>query len=70
MRALKQRLKSRVVVTLKSGDAFDGILWHADRDVWVLRSATAVHAGPNGSSIGLDGEVVLLASEINYAQRP
>jgi small nuclear ribonucleoprotein (snRNP)-like protein len=69
-RALKERLKSRVIVTLKAGDSFDGVLWSVDRDVWVLRNATALQAGPRGANVGLDGEVVLLVSEISYAQRP
>lgn len=69
-RALKSRLKSRVIVTLKSGEAFDGILWSADRDVWILRDATAVQAGPRNQNIAVDGETVLLTSEISYAQRP
>lgn len=70
MRALKQRLKSRVIVTLHSGEAFDGVLWETDRDAWVLKNATALAAGPDRSNVPLDGEVVLLTAEISYAQRP
>lgn len=69
-RALKSRLRSRVIVTLASGESFDGILWEADRDVWVLRDARALGGGRDGATVGLDGEVVLLADQILYAQRP
>lgn len=69
-RTLKDRLRSRMIVTLKSGDTFDGVLWSQDREVWVLRNATALQAGPRGANVGLDGEVLLFVSEINYVQRP
>lgn len=69
-RVLKQRLRHRVIVTLRSGEAFDGVLWEADGTAWVLRNAAALAAGQRGTNVALDGEVVLLVSEISYAQRP
>lgn len=68
--ALRSRLRSRVVVTLKSGAAFDGILFQADRSAWVLRNAHALGAGDDNGNVPVDGEVVILASDIDFAQRP
>lgn len=67
---LRERLRSRVIVTLKSGQCFGGVLWEADEQVWVLREATAVGAGEGGDNLGLDGELVIVARDIAYAQRP
>jgi small nuclear ribonucleoprotein (snRNP)-like protein len=67
---LRARLRERVIVTLKSGDAFGGVLWEADESVWVLREALAIGVGENGSNVGVDGELVLIARDIAYAQRP
>lgn len=68
-RVVKSRLRSRVVVTLKSGESFTGVLFEADRQAWVLREAEVINGVRNGN-LPLDGEVVLLVSEIAYAQRP
>lgn len=67
---LRSRLRERVIVTLKSGDAFGGVLWEADAQVWVLREAVAIGVGENRSNVGVDGELVLIARDIAYAQRP
>ena len=69
-RLLKQRLLSRVVVTMKSGQSFDGLLYQLDEHAWFLRDAHAVGAGEKRTDLPLDGEVVLLTSEIAFAQRP
>lgn len=70
LRLVRSRLRSRVIVTLKSGASFDGVLYAADREAWVLRDATALAAGERGASVPVDGEVLVLAGEIDYAQRP
>jgi hypothetical protein len=68
--SVAQRMRSRVVVTLKSGAAFDGVLHTADGSAWVLRSAHALGAGEDGGPVPVDGEVLILTSDIDYAQRP
>lgn len=70
MSLLRKRLKTRLLVTLKSGDVFDGVLFAVDRSCWVLRNATAVGAGRDGAPVPLDGEVVLLTADVAFAQRP
>lgn len=69
-RLLRQRLRARVVVTMKSGQSFDGVLYEIDPQAWFLRDAAAIGAGEKGVNLPLDGEVVLLTSEIAFAQRP
>lgn len=68
--SVSSRLRSRVVVTLKSGAAFDGVLFSADSRAWVLRSAHALGAGEDNGNVPVDGEVVILTDQIEFAQRP
>jgi small nuclear ribonucleoprotein (snRNP)-like protein len=65
---LKAQTRKKVVVTLKSGTAFRGVLYSADPAVLVLRNAEAI--SPDGNAVIVDGEVVLLAGEIDFLQRP
>ena len=69
-RLLKERLLYRVIVTTKAGAAFEGVLFEVDPQAWVLRDAYAVGAGEKGTNLSVDGEVVILAADIAYAQRP
>jgi len=68
---LRHRLLKNVIVTLKSGESFQGALWDRDRRAWVLRNAeqlTVVDSRPTATAV--DGEVVILTENIAYAQRP
>lgn len=65
---LRRRRLQRLVVTLKSGAAFDGVLWTHDREAWVLRHAVLLHGQADRTPV--DGEVVLLVKDIDYTQRP
>lgn len=67
---LRRRRLNRIIVTLKSGSSFSGILWMHDRDALVLRQSTALNVAPDQSEVGVDGELILLRSEIDYVQRP
>lgn len=67
---VSRRLRSRVLVTLKSGASFDGVLFSADRSVWVLRDAHALGAGDNGATVPVDGEVLIFVADVEYAQKP
>lgn len=70
MSVLRQRLRERLLVTMKSGETFDGVLWQEDRRAWVLRNAQALNTGRGGTTVPLDGEVILLVADIAFAQRP
>jgi hypothetical protein len=63
-------LRERVLVTLKSGEGFDGVLLRADRRSWELVQARAVRAGQNGADVPVDGSLIIPADNVAYAQRP
>lgn len=69
-RLVRSRVRDRLVVTLKSGAGFEGVLYAADRQVWVLRGVTAIGAGERSTDVPVDGEMVILVADIDYAQRP
>lgn len=58
------------MVTLKSGDSFDGVLYSADTSALVLRQAAAVGAGENKTDLPLDGELLVLLADVAFIQRP
>jgi hypothetical protein len=68
-RILSERISEKIILTLKQGQAFEGVLWDADDKVWVLRNAEAIGAAKNGGALPLDGEVLVLASDILHVQR-
>lgn len=67
---VEERMRERVLVTLVTGEAFAGVLWEADARAWVLRDAVAVGAANDSTNVSVDGEVVLPAANIAFAQRP
>lgn len=69
-RVLTSRFRERVVVTTKSGESFDGILYSADDKALVLRQAAAVGAGENKADLPLDGELIVLLADVAFMQRP
>lgn len=67
-RVVRDRVRQRVIVTLKSGGAFSGVLWDWDREAFVLRAAAQLVEG--AAPISADGELVFLASDVDYLQFP
>ena len=67
---IRTRLRSKVVVTLKSGAAFGGVLWEHDRTALVLRGAYAIGAADRGENLPVDGELILYAVDVEYIQKP
>lgn len=72
MSILRRRMRSRLVVTMKSGETFDGVLYEQDRQTWVLRNTQVIQQGrgPTPTTVPLDGEVILLTADVAFAQRP
>jgi hypothetical protein len=68
-RIIRERISEKVIVTLKQGQAFEGVLWDADDKCWVLRNAEAIGAAKGGGSLPLDGEVLVLTGDILHVQR-
>lgn len=62
------RAKREVIVTLKTGETFTGALYASDRDCLVLRNAEAIGFGPDSRNAPVQGEAVLLRSNVAYVQ--
>ena len=67
---LSARLRDSVVVTLKTGESFSGILYSHDASALVLRNAHAIGAGERKTDLPLDGEVLLLWADVAWVQIP
>lgn len=71
-RLLRQMLRERFVVTLKSGETFDGLLDDHDESVIEFLDPYAVTQERDGttSRLGIDGRLYLQRADIAYMQRP
>ena len=66
----KNRWRDKVVVTLKTGESFAGVLWSSDKRALVLRNSTALGVGENRADVSVDGEVIVLLADVAFIQRP
>lgn len=55
-------------VTLKDGSDFGGILFDADKECFILRSAIARHVGSKSEDVPVDGEVLILRADVAFIQ--
>ena len=69
-RILSSRFRERVLVTLKTGESFDGVLYSADSHALVLRNVEAVGMGERKTNLPVDGEVIVLLPDVAWLQRP
>lgn len=69
-RALRSKLRTHVLLTLKTGETFKGVLYEADRLILTIRNAEAVGAGEKSTDVPLDGELVVFIADVAYIQRP
>lgn len=69
-RVLTGHLRERVVVTLKSGDSFNGLLYTHDDRVLELRQAQALGAGEKSTDLPLDGTLLVLMADVAFIQIP
>lgn len=65
-RILTARTRRAVMVTLKSGASFKGVLTDADAHALVLKGAEAVGA----EVVPVDGELIVLRADVDYMQLP
>lgn len=65
---LHARAKRTVVVTLITGETFTGVLYSSDRDCLILRNAEAIGFGNDPRNVPVQGEAVLLRSNVAYLQ--
>ena len=66
---LSAAVRERVLVTLKSGEGFDGVLFRADRGSWELVQAKAFGVGDRGADVPVNGALLIPAENVAYAQR-
>lgn len=68
---LKRCIRHRVIVTLKSGAAFGGVLYEADSEAFVLKEATVLEDnGTDRRPVPADGVIVVLRADVDYLQFP
>lgn len=67
---LRQSIKERVIVTLKTGEGFEGVLFWADGKTWELVRAKALGVGDRGADVPVNGTLLIPADNVAYAQRP
>lgn len=69
-RVISSRLRERVIVTLKTGESFAGVLFSHDKGALVLRETDALGVNEDRSDLRLDGELIVLMPDVAYIQRP
>ncbi len=67
---LATRRRRSVLVTLKSGESFSGVLMESDAQALVLHQAQALGIGENRTNVAVDGEVVILRPDVAFIQLP
>lgn len=67
-KVITSRLRERVIVTLKTGETFSGVLYSHDDKALVLREAQALGAGEHSTDLPLDGELMALLPNVAYIQ--
>lgn len=65
---LAERARRQVIVTLKTTDAFRGVLYATDRETLVLREAHALAYGAKKDNVVVEGELILLRADVAYIQ--
>ena len=66
---LKNRLRSEVILTLKGGSSFRGVLFDADREAFVLRNVEHL-VERDDRPTPVDGELVVLVADVLFVQIP
>lgn len=68
-RIIRSHLRRAVVVTLKTGEGFHGVLFDADPEAIVIRNCAAVEtSGSDRVPVPVDGELVVLRQDVAYLQ--
>lgn len=68
-RLVRRRVRDTVVVTLKDGQAFRGVLFDVDGRSFVLRD-TKVVVADGARQVPVDGELLVARADVAYMQRP
>lgn len=68
--SLKTLERRRAIVTVKTGEAFAGVLYAVDRESLRLRNAELVAVTDKRAHLPVDGEVLILRADVAYLQLP
>jgi hypothetical protein len=66
---LSMLVREQIVVTMKTGETFSGVLWEETGRELILRGAAGVSMD-RGNDIGIDGELLVFVTDIAYVQKP
>lgn len=66
---VRRRLKATVVVELKSGETFRGVLAACDRRTLCLRNVESL-VDPRAAATVVDGELLIPRPDVKFMQRP
>lgn len=70
-RLIREHTRRKVIVTLKTGEGFGGVLFSADSEAVILREAVLLDAGGTDRvPTPIDGELLVLRPDIAYLQFP
>jgi small nuclear ribonucleoprotein (snRNP)-like protein len=70
-RLIREHLRRKVIVTLKTGEGFGGVLFSADSEAVVLRDAVLLDGnGTDRTPTPVDGELLVLRADVSYLQFP
>lgn len=69
-KVMNRRLRCKVLLTCKSGEAFEGVLYEFDRTAFVLRNVRAVapSTNPDPAVTPIDGELLVLVDDVAFLQ--
>jgi hypothetical protein len=66
-RIVQQQLRTRFIITMKSGQTWSALLISADRNTLHLAEASAIT--PGGDATPADGQIFLPRADVAYMQR-
>lgn len=66
---IRNHLRRRAIVTTHDGQGFSGVLYDADTEAVILREAEALDLA-DGTRVAVDGELLILRTEVAYIQLP
>lgn len=70
-RLIREHVRRRCIVTLKTGEGFGGVLFSADSEAIVLREAVLLDdSATDRTSSPVDGELLVLRADVAYLQFP
>lgn len=68
-RIIRAHVRRSVLVTLKTGEGFQGVLFDADSEAFVLRNCGLVEAGGSDRvPVPVDGELLIQRRDVAYLQ--